>query len=354
MQRKIIHVDMDAFYAAVEQRDDPVLRGRPVVVGGPPESRGVVATASYEARRFGIHSAMASARAYRLCPDAVFLRPRFAAYKAESQRIRAIFHRYTALVEPLSLDEAYLDVTDCRACHGSATLIARRIKEEILTETGLTASAGVSYNKFLAKLASDIDKPDGLHVIEPDQGPAFVAELPIGRFHGVGPATERKMHRHGIRTGADLAQWSLEALVSTFGKSGAFYYHIARGIDERPVRPTRERKSIGSETTFAKDLSDTDAMLAALRPLAAEVLESLAAKQLVARTWTLKVKYHDFRQVTRAQSCIYPPRALDEIMPLLANLLDRTAARERAVRLLGVTASALSAHTESPDQLPLL
>jgi len=354
MQRKIIHVDMDAFYAAVEQRDDPVLRGRPVVVGGPPESRGVVATASYEARRFGIHSAMASARAYRLCPDAVFLRPRFAAYKAESQRIRAIFRRYTALVEPLSLDEAYLDVTNCRACHGSATLIARRIKEEILTETGLTASAGVSYNKFLAKLASDIDKPDGLHVIEPDQGPAFVAELPIGRFHGVGPATERKMHRHGIRTGADLAQWSLEALVSTFGKSGAFYYHIARGIDERPVRPTRERKSIGSETTFAKDLSDTDAMLAALRPLAAEVLESLAAKQLVARTWTLKVKYHDFRQVTRAQSCIYPPRALDEIMPLLANLLDRTAAGERAVRLLGVTASALSAHTESPDQLPLL
>ena len=354
MQRKIIHVDMDAFYAAVEQRDDPVLRGRPVVVGGPPESRGVVATASYEARRFGIHSAMASARAYRLCPDAVFLRPRFAAYKAESQRIRAIFRRYTALVEPLSLDEAYLDVTNCRTCHGSATLIARRIKEEILTETGLTASAGVSYNKFLAKLASDIDKPDGLHVIEPDQGPAFVAELPIGRFHGVGPATERKMHRHGIRTGADLAQWSLEALVSTFGKSGAFYYHIARGIDERPVRPTRERKSIGSETTFAKDLSDTDAMLAALRPLAAEVLESLAAKQLVARTWTLKVKYHDFRQVTRAQSCIYPPRALDEIMPLLANLLDRTAAGERAVRLLGVTASALSAHTESPDQLPLL
>ncbi len=339
--RKIIHIDMDAFYAAVEQRDDPRLRGRPVVVGGSPDGRGVVATASYEARRYGIRSAMASARARRLCPHAVFLRPRFEVYRAESQRIRAIFRRYTELVEPLSLDEAYLDVTACTACRGSATLIARRIKQEIFEETGLTASAGVSYNKFLAKLASDIDKPDGLHLITPEQGPAFIAALPIGRFHGVGPATEAKMHKLGIRTGADLAAWSLEDLQRVFGKSGSFYYHIARGIDERPVRPRRVRKSYGSETTFERDLDDPAAMLAALRPLATEVLEGLAQKGLTAATWTLKVKYHDFQQVTRSYTAPYPLLDVEAVMEVMEELLKRTEASRRPVRLLGVTGSGL-------------
>ncbi len=353
MTRKIIHIDMDAFYASVEQRDDPSLRGRPVVVGGSPDSRGVVATASYEARRFGIRSAMPASRARRLCPDAVFIKPRFEVYAAESRRIRAIFHRYTPLVEPLSLDEAYLDVTGCTACRGSATLIARRIKQEILEETGLTASAGVSYNKFLAKLASDIDKPDGLHLITPEQGPAFIASLPIGRFHGVGPATEARMRELGIHTGADLRRRSLEELQAAFGKSGAFYYNIARGIDERPVQPVRERKSIGSETTFPRDLDDPEAMLAALRPLAAEVLDSLSQRRLSADTWTLKVKYHDFRQVTRSHSCHPPLRELEALMTVLATLLTRTEAAERPVRLLGVTASGLRPLQTTQAQLEL-
>jgi DNA polymerase-4 len=354
MSRKIIHIDMDAFYAAVEQRDNPQLRGRPLVVGGSPDGRGVVATASYEARRFGIRSAMPASRARRLCPEAVFVRPRFEAYRADSRRIQAIFRRYTELVEPLSLDEAYLDVSGCTVCRGSATLIARRIKEEIHAETGLTASAGVSYNKFLAKLASDLDKPDGLHLITPEQGPAFIATLPVGRFHGVGPATEARMHELGIRTGADLARWSLEELQATFGKRGPFYYGIARGIDERPVRPVRERKSYGSETTFERDLSAVEAMREALEPLAADVLEGLAQRGLCADTWTLKVKYHDFRQITRAHTPPQPPRDLATVMSLLAALLERTEAARTPVRLLGVTASGLRLDkTEATQQLNL-
>jgi len=332
---------MDAFYAAVEQRDDPSLRGLPLVIGGSPDGRGVVATASYEARRFGIRSAMAAAHARRLCPQAIFLRPRPDAYRAESQRIRAIFSRYTELVEPLSLDEAYLDVTDSQACRGSATLIAARIKQEIQAETGLTASAGVSYNKFLAKLASDVNKPDGLFLIPPGEGEAFIAKLPIGSFHGVGPATEARMHELGIRTGADLARWSLQELQAVFGKSGAFFHAIARGIDERPVRPSRERKSYGSETTFEQDLRDTNAMLAALRPLASEVLEGLAARELVATTWTLKVRYHDFQLVTRAYTATEPLLDLEPVMAVMAMLLERTEAATRPVRLLGVTSSGL-------------
>jgi len=353
MSRKIIHIDMDAFYAAVEQRDNPSLRGRPLVVGGSPDGRGVVATASYEARRFGIRSAMPASRARRLCPDAVFVRPRFEAYAAESRKIREIFHRYTPLVEPLSLDEAYLDVSECSACRGSATLIARQIKQEIRAETGLTASAGVSYNKFLAKLASDIDKPDGLHLITPEQGPDFIAGLPVGRFHGVGPATEARMHELGIKTGADLRSRSLEELQAAFGKSGAFYYTIARGIDERPVQPVRERKSIGSETTFAEDLTDIEAMLAALRPLAADVLEGLAQRRLAADTWTLKVKYHDFQQITRSHSQRHPLRDLTPVMEVLTTLLARTEADRRPVRLLGVTASGLKPLLQAQAQLDL-
>lgn len=344
---------MDAFYAAVEQRDDPSLRGRPLVVGGSPDGRGVVATASYEARRFGIRSAMAAAYARRLCPQAIFLRPRFEAYRAESRRIRAIFRRYTSLVEPLSLDEAYLDVTDSDACRGSATLIARQIRQEIYQETGLTASAGVSYNKFLAKLASDINKPDGQYVVAPEEGAAFVAELPVGRFHGVGPATEAKMHELGIKTGADLARWSLPELQAAFGKSGEFFYNIARGIDQREVRSSRERKSYGSETTFERDLSDVSVMLAALQPLADEVLAGLAARQLTASTWTLKVKYHDFQQITRSYTAPQPLMELEALMQLLQELLGRTEAASRPVRLLGVTGSGLQAVQQADLQLGL-
>lgn len=353
MSRKIIHIDMDAFYAAVEQRDDPSLRGRPLVVGGSPDGRGVVATASYEARKFGIRSAMAAAHARRLCPEAIFLRPRFEAYRAESRRIQAIFRRYTPLVEPLSLDEAYLDVTGSTACRGSATLLARQIKREIYSETGLTASAGVSYNKFLAKLASDVNKPDGLYLITPAEGAAFIAELPVGRFHGVGPATEAKMHELGIKTGADLAGWTLAELQAAFGKSGAFFYDIARGIDQRPVRPSRERKSYGSETTFERDLTEPAAMLAALQPLAAEVLEGLAARKLTASTWTLKVKYHDFQQITRAYTAPQPLTELDAVMSVARTLLARTEATSRPVRLLGITGSGLEAVQTAEQQLGL-
>ncbi|MGD8711191.1 MAG: DNA polymerase IV [Ectothiorhodospiraceae bacterium] len=351
MTRKIIHIDMDAFYASVEQRDDPELRNRPVVVGGSPEGRGVVAAASYEARQFGIHSAMPAAHALRRCPEVVFVRPRFDVYRRESRQIQAIFRRYTPLVEPLSLDEAYLDVTDTRAHRGSASLIARAIKKAIRRETGLIASAGVSYNKFLAKQASDMDKPDGFYLITPDEGPGFVAQLPVGRFHGVGRATESHMHELGIRTGADLARWSLEELQAAFGKRGPFYYYIARGIDERPVQPTRERKSVGSENTFPEDLRDPADMLAALKPLAEEVLENLRRRSLHADTITLKVKYHDFQLITRSHTQPGASLEIDAVMSRLAALLQRTDADKRPVRLLGVTASGLTAQNSGVQQL---
>ncbi|TCO75790.1 DNA polymerase-4 [Plasticicumulans lactativorans] len=338
-QRKIIHVDMDAFYAAVEQRDDPRLRGRPVIVGGPPASRGVVATASYEARRFGVHSAMPSAQAYRLCPHAVFVKPRFEVYRAVSQHIRAVLGRYSELIEPLSLDEAYLDVSISTACRGSATLIARDIKQAIRAATGLVASAGVSYNKFLAKLASDLDKPDGLAVITPAQGPDFVAALPVGRFHGIGRATERRLLALGIATGADLRARSRDELVGHFGKAGAWYHQLARGIDERPVEPDRARKSLGAETTFATDLDDPAEMLGQLRALAAEVATDLARRGLRGRTLTVKVRYADFESVTRSLSFAEPTATYADLEPRLAVLLARTEAGPRRVRLLGVTVS---------------
>ncbi|MBA1146335.1 DNA polymerase IV [Ectothiorhodospiraceae bacterium WFHF3C12] len=351
LTRKIIHIDMDAFYASVEQRDEPALRGRPVVVGGSPTGRGVVAAASYEARRYGIHSAMPAARAVRLCPDAVFIRPRFDAYRRESRRIQAIFRGYTELVEPLSLDEAYLDVTRSERHNGSATLIARSIKAAIREETGLVASAGVSYNKFLAKQASDMDKPDGLYLITPEEGPDFVAALAVGRFHGIGRATEARMHELGIYTGADLARWDVAALQTHFGKRGPFFHAIARGVDERPVQPRRERKSIGSENTFARDLTATDEMLQALRPLAEEVLDNLRRRGLSAETWTLKVKYNDFRLVTRSHTAPRQRLDLDAIMQTLETLLARTDAGQIPVRLLGVTASALHEAGDEAEQL---
>lgn len=346
--RKIIHIDMDAFYASVEQRDNPGYRGRPVIVGGAPDRRGVVAACSYEARKFGIHSAMSSARAVNLCPHAVFIKPRFDVYRRISEQIRAIFLSYTELVEPLSLDEAYLDVSDSGLYQGSATRIAGAIKTEIREATGLTASAGVSYNKFLAKIASDMDKPDGLYVITPGAGETFIESLPVGRFFGVGKATEARMKSLNIRTGADLKLLSREQLHRHFGKTGEFYYQIARGIDMRPVSNRRERKSISNETTFMEDLNDVDIMLSSLVKLAGDTMQTLVKKQLSARTLTIKVKYADFQQVTRSKTLPEPFTAAESIRPVLAELLARTDAGKRRVRLLGVGVSNLQ--PQSPAQ----
>src|SRR5438552_17814122 len=268
--RKIIHVDMDAFYASVEQRDNPELRGKPVAVGGA-EARGVVAAASYEARKSGVHSAMPSLTAKRKCPDLIFMKPRFDVYKAVSLRIRQIFAEYTPIIEPLSLDEAYLDVTENLKGIVSATWIAEEIRARIRSETQLTASAGVSYNKFLAKMASDERKPDGLFVITPRMGPAFVANLPVGRFHGIGPVTRAKMERLAIRNGDDLKAQTLLFLRQQFGKAGPYYYALARGIDERPVCADRIRKSIGAETTFDADLFTVEEARVMLGPLITKV-----------------------------------------------------------------------------------
>lgn len=352
-QRKIIHIDMDAFFASVEQRDNPDYQGKPLIVGGQPNSRGVVAACSYEARKFGIHSAMPSSRAYRLCPQAIFVRPRFDAYREVSQQIRDIFWRYASDVEPLSLDEAYLDVTYTAEYDGSATLIAKAIKRDILEETQLTASAGVSYNKFLAKIASDMDKPNGLYVIRPEQGVAFVETLPIGKFHGIGPATEAKMKKFGIETGLDLRQKTLDELNNRFGKSGQYYFNIARGIDERPVRSTRIRKSLGKETTFAEDSLSTLELTAKSLDLAEIVLETLAKQSLKARTVTVKVKYADFQQVTRAQTLSHHITMTDlkEWIPVL---LERTEAGHKAVRLVGLSLSGFETPVSEEKHNPQL
>jgi DNA polymerase-4 len=295
--RKIIHVDMDAFYASVEQRDDPALRGKPVAVGG--GHRGVVAAASYEARVFGVRSAMPSVTARRRCPDLLFVKPRFDVYKQVSEQIRAIFTDYTDLIEPLSLDEAYLDVSEDHRGLGSARAIAEDIRRRIRVETGLTASAGVSYCKFIAKLASDQNKPDGICVIPPHKGAAFVATLPVKRFHGVGPVTAAKMERLGVHTGADLAAWSLPELTAHFGSSGEWYWRIARGIDERPVRSDRAHKSVSAERTFDQDLTERGALAAEVERVAGLAWTRIERSGVRGRTVTLKVKYSDFTLITR-------------------------------------------------------
>src|SRR3954468_14091530 len=298
--RKIIHVDMDAFYASVEQRDDPSLKGKPVAVGG--GHRGVVMAASYEARKYGVRSAMPSVTARRRCPDLIFVKTRFDVYRAVSQQIRAIFLDYTDLVEPLSLDEAYLDVTEDRHGLGTARAVAEDIRRRIRDETGLTASAGVSYCKFIAKLASDHRKPDGLCVITPDRGAEFVASLPVGRFHGVGPVTARKMERLGILTGADLREWSLSALQAHFGSSADWYWRICRGIDDREVKPDRPYKSVSAERTFDEDLSDPDRLAAELDRIAGYAWDRIERAEVAGRTVMLKVKYGDFTLITRSKS----------------------------------------------------
>ena len=336
--RRIIHVDMDAFYASVEQRDDPALRGRPVAVGGSRE-RGVVAAASYEARRFGVRSAMPSVTARRQCPELVFVRPRFDVYRQVSQQIRGIFADYTPLIQPLSLDEAYLDVTAPLLDRGSATAIAQEIRARIRAETGLTASAGVSYNKFLAKLASDHRKPDGLFVITPAMGPGFVEGLRVGRFHGVGPVTAAKMARLGITSGRDLLGCTREFLTLHFGRAGPHYYAIARGLDERPVVVDRPRKSIGAEQTFERDLIGLDEALAALQPAIDKVWNAYGRDGRGARTVTLKLKYSDFRVITRARSWPRPITARGQIADAAAALLRAEHPFARPVRLLGVSVS---------------
>ena len=339
--RKIIHIDMDAFFASVEQRDNPELRGKPVAVGGS-TARGVVAAASYEARKFGVRSAMPSVTAKRRCPDLIFVKPRFDAYRTVSHQIRAIFAEYTPLVEPLSLDEAYLDVTHDLKGIGVATTIAEQIRARIRAETGLTASAGVSYNKFLAKLASDQNKPDGLCVITPGKGLAFVAGLPVRRFHGVGPRTAEKMARLGIETGADLRAQTLAFLTHHFGSSGQYYFNLARGICHREVKPDRPYKSIGAEDTFFDDLRDEPALVAELDRISQTVWRRIEDKRIVGRTVTLKVKYQDFRICTRARSLGRPVSGRVEFLEIGCALLRTLLPPPKGIRLLGLTLSNLS------------
>ncbi|TWI97094.1 DNA polymerase-4 [Mucilaginibacter frigoritolerans] len=338
--RKIIHIDMDAFYASVEQRDNPELRGKALVVGGSPEGRGgVVATASYEARKFGIRSAMPSKQALHLCPHVIFVRPRFAAYKEVSQKIRAIFSRYTDLIEPLSLDEAYLDVTEDKLNIGSAIEIAQQIKQAIKDELQLTASAGVSINKFVAKIASDINKPDGLKFIGPSAIEAFMEKLPVEKFFGVGKVTAQKMKNMGIHTGYDLKQLTEDELVKYFGKAGRFYYQIVRGIDSREVQPHRETKSLAAEDTFAYDLTTIEEMDAELDKIAQTVCNRLQNYQLKGRTITLKIKYSDFKQITRNQSFTSGVNDLETISATAKRLLAATLPEDKKIRLLGISLS---------------
>jgi DNA polymerase-4 len=338
--RKIIHVDMDAFFASVEQRDHPELRGKPVAVGGS-GTRGVVAAASYEARKFGVRSAMPGMTARRLCPELIFVRHRFEVYREVSQQIRAIFRAFTPHVEPLSLDEAYLDVTDDRLGIGSATRIAELIRQRIRAETRLTASAGVSYNKFLAKLASDQNKPDGLCVIRPGEGAAFVQSLPVRRFHGIGPRGADKMARLGIETGADLAAKDIVFLRQHFGSSADYFYRAARGIDLRAVRANRIRKSLGCERTFSEDLSSGTALREALDNIIDNVWDSIAERELRGRTVTLKMKYTDFHLATRARSLPQPVADKAEFARVARGLLDEQLPLPLPIRLMGLTLSGL-------------
>jgi len=339
---------MDAFYASVEQRDDPSLKGKPVAVGG--GHRGVVMAASYEARKYGVRSAMPSVSAKRRCPELIFVKTRFDVYRSVSQQIRTIFLDYTDLVEPLSLDEAYLDVTEDRLGLGTARAVAEDIRRRIRAETGLTASAGVSYCKFIAKLASDYRKPDGLTVITPERGPEFVASLPVGRFHGVGPVTARKMERLGILTGADLREWSLPALEAQFGSSGSWYHRICRGIDEREVKPDRPYKSVSAERTFDEDLIDPQRLAAELERIAGYAWERVKRAEVTGRTVTLKVKFGDFTLITRSKSFADPVPDLAAFTAAGQTLLAALHPLPKGIRLLGIGLHNLS---EGSDEVPL-
>jgi len=352
--RKIIHVDMDAFYASVEQRNNPSLKGKPVIVGGDPHSRGVVAACSYEARKYGIHSAMASSIAYRLCPHAVFINGHFDEYIAVSEQIHEIFLEYTDLVEPLSLDEAYLDVTENKIHCQSATWIAREIRKKIFEKTQLTASAGVSYCKFLAKVASDYRKPDGLTVITPEDAAEFIDRLPIKKFYGIGKVTEKRMLQLGIRTGSDLKKISREDLVTLFGRVGDYYYDIAHGLDDRPVETDYIRKSIGKEVTLEHDIDDIERMAEILKSLAGRVARSLESNESAGRTITLKVKYADFTCVTRSITIDDPCDNCDLILMHARALLAKTEAGIKKVRLLGISLSNLDDEESESEERQLI
>jgi DNA polymerase-4 len=349
--RKIIHVDMDAFFASVEQRDNPDLRGKPVAVGGA-GGRGVVAAASYEARKFGVRSAMPSVTAKRKCPDLIFVKHRFEVYQKVSQQIRAIFRHYTPYVEPLSLDEAYLDVTDDIRGIGSATRIAELIRARIRAETQLTASAGVSYNKFLAKLASDQNKPDGLCVIRPGQGSAFVQSLSVRRFHGIGPKGAEKMAKLGIETGADLAAKDADWLRQHFGSFGEYLFRAARGIDLRPVRANRIRKSIGAERTFGEDISDSGALRDTLERIITVVWDRIAEKQARGRTVTLKLKYIDFQLATRSRSLPHAVPDRQSFARLAREILEDEMPLPMPIRLMGLTLSNLEGDEKEAAEQP--
>ncbi|MGL6174328.1 MAG: DNA polymerase IV [Cellulosilyticaceae bacterium] len=336
--RKIIHIDMDAFYASVEIRDNPRLKGKPIIVGGDPNDRGVVATCSYEARKYGIHSAMPSRTAHKLCPHAIFIHGRHEVYKEVSLQIREIFYRYTDLVEPLSLDEAFLDVTENKKEIPYATTIAKAIKKAIWEELKLTASAGVSYNKFLAKIASDYYKPNGLMVITPDMTEDFLEKLPINKFYGVGKVTEQELRKIGIHTGGDLRRLDLEYLVASFNKRGYILYDFARGIDDRPVESHRDRKSVGAETTFSEDLVfKPEIIKKELEQIANKVGYRLQRAEKCGRTLTLKVKYDDFRQITRSLTFQAPIYTEAEILQHLDEMIEKVEIRDKKVRLLGLT-----------------
>jgi DNA polymerase IV len=351
-QRKIIHVDMDAFYASVEQRDNPDLRGKPVAVGGSRE-RGVVAAASYEARKFGVRSAMPSVTAKRQCPDLIFVKPRFEVYKAVSQQIREIFAEHTPIIEPLSLDEAYLDVTENLQNLPLARDVALAIRAKIKEVTGLNASAGISYNKFLAKLASDHRKPNGQYVITPETGPAFVEALSVGKFHGIGPATSARMNALGLYTGLDMRNQTLEFMQANFGKAGAYYYWISRGVDNREVRANRIRKSVGAENTFSSDLTKFDAMVAELQPLIDKVWRHCGDKGSRGRTVTLKVKFNDFEIITRSRSVPVAVSNRTDLERLAIDLLEKEMPVPKPVRLLGVSLSSLQGEDQAEPQLGL-
>jgi DNA polymerase-4 len=336
--RKIIHIDMDAFYASIEQRDHPDLRNKPVAVGGS-SKRGVVTTASYEARKYGVHSAMPSVLAKQKCPGLIFVEPRFEVYKSVSNQILKIFYEYTPLVEPLSLDEAFLDVTENKKGIPSATIIAKEIKKEIRSRTSLTASAGISVNKFLAKVASDYNKPDGLFLIKPDEAEEFVENLAIEKFFGIGKVTAEKMHKMGIHNGRDLKKFSQAELINLFGKAGAYFYDMARAIDNRPVNPDRIRKSVGAERTFEEDLTGREEILSELYIVEKILIERLERSKFTGRTLTLKVKFADFEQITRSKTHPEPLTDNDILHQISVELINNLNISEKGIRLLGLTVS---------------
>lgn len=352
--RKIIHIDMDAFYASVEQRDFPAYRNKPIVVGGMPEGRGgVVATASYEARKFGIRSAMPSKTAQRLCKDLIFVYPRFEVYKNVSAAIREIFHRYTDLIEPLSLDEAFLDVTTDKKNIGSAIEIAKLIKKEINDELQLTASAGISVNKFVAKIASDIDKPDGLTFIGPSKIISFMEKLPVEKFFGVGKVTAARMKSMGLYTGADLKKLTEEEMAESFGKTGKFFYQIVRGIDNREVKPEREIKSLSVEDTYQEDLTGEDMILPELKILSERLARRLKKNELAGRTVTIKFKFHDFTLITRSHSLPVLINEEEKIFETAASILAHAPVKDKKIRLLGIGISNFDSKTSGKSGIQL-